>query len=145
MSPEQVKGAPVDGRSDLFSLGVVLFELLTKQRPFAATTLHEVSRKIVDEPCPIPSTLAPELPPALNPILLQCLDKDPARRFQTKAQLAGVLIAVARTLAQRPTIGAAPAPAAAATTKADRKRGAGKAGKPFPAHRGQLPEAGMGV
>ena len=101
MSPEQITGQPVDGRSDLFSLGVVLFTLLTGQRPFAGETMHEVTRRIVDGPCPIPSTIAAELPPAFNPILLKCLEKAPERRFQSGRELAEVLAAVARSLVHR--------------------------------------------
>ena len=58
MSPEQITGKPVDGRSDIFSLGVVLFNLLTEKKPFNGGTMHEVTLRIVQEPCPIPSTLS---------------------------------------------------------------------------------------
>ncbi len=98
MSPEQITGRPVDGRSDIFSLGVVLFNLLTGERPFAGETMHEVTRKIVDQQCPIPSTVSAGLPPAFNPVVLRCLEKDPERRFQTAGELGRVLDAVARSL-----------------------------------------------
>ncbi|MEJ2368419.1 MAG: protein kinase, partial [Acidobacteriota bacterium] len=62
MSPEQITGRTVDGRSDIFSLGVVLFTLLTGARPFAGETMHEVTLKVVQDPCPIPST--PVISPA---------------------------------------------------------------------------------
>jgi serine/threonine protein kinase len=101
MSPEQVTGKKVDGRSDLFSLGVVLFTLLTGQRPFTGDTMHEVTLRIVQESSPIPSTLGEDIPPALNPIVLKCLEKNPDRRFQTGGQLAQVLAALARSLVQR--------------------------------------------
>ncbi len=101
MSPEQVTGRPVDGRSDLFSLGVVMFTLLTGKRPFTGETMHEVTLRIVQEPCPIPSTLRDDLPAALNPIVLKCLEKNPDRRFQTGGALAQVLAALARSLVQR--------------------------------------------
>jgi hypothetical protein len=91
----------VDGRSDLFSLGVVLFTLLTGQRPYAGETMHQVTRMIVDEPCPIPSTVNQGVPPAFNPIVVKCLDKDPDRRFQTGGQLSSVLAALARSLVRR--------------------------------------------
>jgi predicted Ser/Thr protein kinase len=99
MSPEQVAGTPVDGRSDLFSLGVVVFELLTGQRPFGGNSLTEVSYKIVHEAPPIPSHLRPALPPAFNPILLKLLEKDPARRYQKGADVARALDALRRVLA----------------------------------------------
>ncbi|HUK12743.1 MAG TPA: serine/threonine-protein kinase [Thermoanaerobaculaceae bacterium] len=99
MSPEQVAGAAVDGRSDLFSLGVVLFELLTGQRPFVGASLTEVSYKIVHEPAPIPSQVRPGLPPAFNPIVLKLLEKEPSRRYPRGADVARALDALRRVLA----------------------------------------------
>jgi len=110
MSPEQVTGTPVDGRSDLFSLGVVVFELLTGARPFGGNSLTEVSYKIVHETPPIPSHLRPGLPPPFNPILLKLLEKDPARRYQRGADVARALDALRRVLAGgggEPGVGAA--------------------------------------
>jgi predicted Ser/Thr protein kinase len=101
MSPEQITGKGVDGRSDLFSLGVVLFTLLTGQRPFGGETMHEVTLRIVQDPSPIPSTVSEEIPAALNPIVLKCLEKNPERRFQTGGELAKVLGALARSLVKR--------------------------------------------
>lgn len=98
MSPEQVTGAQVDGRSDLFSLGVVLFELLTGVRPFAGGSLSEVAYKIVHEPPPIPSQLRSGLPPAFNPIVLKLLEKDPERRYQRGEDVARALEALRRVL-----------------------------------------------
>ena len=99
MSPEQVAGTQVDGRSDLFSLGVVVFELLTGTRPFGGNSLTEVSYKIVHEAPPIPSHLRPALPPPFNPILLKLLEKDPSRRYQKGADVARALDALRRVLA----------------------------------------------
>ena len=99
MSPEQVAGAAIDGRSDLFSLGVVLFELLTGQRPFVGASLTEVSYKIVHEPAPIPSQTRPGLPPAFNPIVLKLLEKEPGRRYARGADVARALDALRRVLA----------------------------------------------
>jgi serine/threonine protein kinase len=101
MSPEQITGKAVDGRSDIFSLGVVLFNLLTEKRPFNGGTMHEVTLRIVQEPCPIPSTLSDHIPPAFNPVILKCLEKNPDRRFQTGAEVARVLAALARSLVDR--------------------------------------------
>ncbi|MEW6335770.1 MAG: serine/threonine-protein kinase [Acidobacteriota bacterium] len=99
MSPEQVTGASVDGRSDLFSLGVVLFELMTGQRPFTGGSVTEVGYKIVHEPPPIPSQMRPGLPPAFNPIVLKLLEKDPAKRYQKGADVTRALEALRRVLA----------------------------------------------
>lgn len=98
MSPEQVTGAPVDGRSDLFSLGVVLFELLTGVRPFAGGSLSEVAYRIVHEPSAIPSQLRGGLPAAYNPIVLKLLEKDPKRRYQRGEDVARALEALRRVL-----------------------------------------------
>jgi predicted Ser/Thr protein kinase len=107
MSPEQVAGTAIDGRSDLFSLGVVIFELLTGTRPFGGSSLTEVSYKIVNDAAPIPSQLRPALPPAFNPILLKLLEKDPARRYQRGADVARALDALRRVLAGLPSEAAA--------------------------------------
>lgn len=101
MSPEQITGKAVDARSDIFSTGVVLFELLTGQRPFPGANITEVTHKIVHEASPIPSTVRPGLPAAFNPIVLKCLAKQPEQRFQSAAELADVLAALARSLVQR--------------------------------------------
>lgn len=115
MSPEQVTGAPVDGRSDLFSLGVVLFELLTGVRPFAGGSLSEVAYRIVHERPAIPSQLRSGLPAAFNPIVLKLLEKDPERRYQRGEDVARALEALRRVLtganaeAARPSEPAPPA------------------------------------
>ncbi|MFI5121138.1 MAG: protein kinase, partial [Thermoanaerobaculia bacterium] len=83
MSPEQVTGEIVDGRSDLFSLGVVLYELLTKKKPFAGDNLTSISYKIVHEEYPPPQTYDAAIPAEFNPILARALAKDPAARFQS--------------------------------------------------------------
>lgn len=111
-SPEQVTGSPVDGRSDLFSLGVVLYELLTGRRPFAGESLTEVSYKIVHEPAQPPSQVRPGLPPAFNPIVLKLLEKDPANRYSRGLEVARALEALRRVLVG----GEAPVPRPAETT-----------------------------
>jgi serine/threonine-protein kinase len=82
MSPEQVSGAPVDGRSDIFSLGVVLYELLTKRKPFVGENLTAISYKIVHEDFTPPAELSPEVPPEFNPIVARAMAKDPWNRYQ---------------------------------------------------------------
>ena len=102
MSPEQVTGAAVDGRSDLFSLAVVLYELLTGTRPFVGASLTEVSYKIVHEPAPIPSQTRKGVPPAFNPIILKLLEKDPEKRYGRGADVARALEMLRRILAGVP-------------------------------------------
>jgi len=91
MSPEQIMGKTVDGRSDIFSAGVVLFELLTGERPFPGSSIAEIGMKIIDQPRPIPSTIRPDIPRGLNPIVLKCLDKDREKRYQSAGELAAAL------------------------------------------------------
>ena len=82
MSPEQVKGRPVDGRSDIFSLGVLLYEILTGEKPFPGQTITTVIYKIVnEEPIP-PRTLNPSVHPGLSDIVMRALAKDPEIRYQ---------------------------------------------------------------
>ncbi len=82
MSPEQLNGEEVDGRSDLFSLGVVLYTMLTGHRPFQGNSAVTVSFRVVNRD-PIPATLLDtELPPGLDYIISRAIAKDPALRYQ---------------------------------------------------------------
>ena len=84
MSPEQVKSPKnVDARSDIYSLGAVLYEMLTGQTPFDADSEYEIQRQIVMERAPDPRHLVPALPTALAAVIGKALAKDPAARFQT--------------------------------------------------------------
>ena len=88
MSPEQVSGAPVDGRSDIFSLGVVLYELLTNRKPFLGDNLTAISYKIVHEDFTPPAELSIEVPPEFNAIVARAMAKDPWNRYQRGKDLA---------------------------------------------------------
>jgi serine/threonine protein kinase len=83
MSPEQVKGEPTDARSDLYSVGVSLYEMVTGQRPFVATSDYSIMAAHVKEAPKPPVELHPGLPAELNEIILMAIAKDPAQRFQT--------------------------------------------------------------
>ena len=83
MSPEQVKGRPVDGRSDIFSLGVVLYEMLTREKPYPGQSITTVIYKIVNEDPVPPRQLNPSIHPGLNEIVLKALAKEPEVRYQT--------------------------------------------------------------
>ena len=98
MSPEQVKGGTVDGRSDLFSLGIVLYETVTGRKPFAGDSLTTISYKIVHEPFPPLREAAPDAPEDLEPILSRLLAKEPAERYQRGSELALDLRRVRRRL-----------------------------------------------
>jgi predicted Ser/Thr protein kinase len=91
MSPEQAKGRPVDARSDVFALGVVLYELVTASRPFRGETAVELFIAIDRDEPPPPSTLNPRVPPALEAIVLRCLRKSPDERFATCREAADAL------------------------------------------------------
>ncbi len=83
LSPEQARGAPVTAASDLYSAGVVLYEMLTGKVPFTGDSAIEIAMKHVNElPAP-PSALRPEIPPELDQIILRALAKNPADRYQT--------------------------------------------------------------
>ena len=81
LSPEQAEGRPVSPRSDLYSVGVLLYELLTGRVPFDAESPVSIALKHVSEPPVPPSQLNPAVPPALEAVVLRALEKDPARRF----------------------------------------------------------------
>jgi serine/threonine protein kinase len=83
MSPEQTMGQPVDGRSDLFSLGCILYELSTGCRPFRGENLHAVFRAVAQDTPAEPAKANPEIPKAFSQIVMKCLNKAPEERFQT--------------------------------------------------------------
>jgi len=87
MSPEQVQGKPVDHRTDIFSLGVILYEMATGGRPFGGETSAEVASSILrDAPQPI-SDRRPDVPEPLARIVLRCLEKEPDLRYQSAADI----------------------------------------------------------
>jgi eukaryotic-like serine/threonine-protein kinase len=91
MSPEQVLGEPPDPRSDLFSLGIVLYEMLSGAQPFAAPDDRSATQRIRHDPAPPLSRAAPQVPPVLERVVQRCLEKMPSDRFQSAAELAHAL------------------------------------------------------
>ena len=91
MSPEQAKGQPVDARADLFTVGVIFYELLTGTIPFLGKSISETLRKRCEEPAVPPVALNPQVPKALNEIILKCLEINPARRYRRADELIGDL------------------------------------------------------
>jgi serine/threonine-protein kinase len=86
MCPEQVRGEQVDARSDLYSLGVTLYEIVTGRRPFEGSTEFEVMAAHLQEAPKWPGDIDPEIPAALSHALMKALAKDPAQRFQSAAE-----------------------------------------------------------
>ncbi len=94
MPPEQFTGSRIDGRSDLFSLGVILYWLTSGEQAFPGESMTAVSYKVVHtEPVP-PGKLNPAIPAALDQIIMRCLAKDPAARYQTGTEIARDLLAL---------------------------------------------------
>jgi serine/threonine protein kinase len=90
MSPEQVRGEPLDGRSDLFSLGAVFYEMLTAERPFQGSTTSAVLNAVLHKPLR-PLSKRPGLPARLVTLVERALEKDRVARFETAAELGGQL------------------------------------------------------
>ena len=88
MSPEQLAGKKVDGRSDLFSLGVTMYQMLTGTLPFTADSMATLMYKIANEAHPHARAVNPELPEEIDPIIDKALNKDFEQRYQTGSEFA---------------------------------------------------------
>jgi serine/threonine protein kinase len=111
LSPEQAKGLSVDGRSDLYSLGIIFYEMLVGRVPFDDRSVPSLLVKHMAEPPQPPSDLRPGVPPAIESIVLRLLEKDPARRFQSAEDLSGALAALpAAPVGNAPTLAASTIP-----------------------------------
>jgi serine/threonine-protein kinase len=91
MSPEQVLGRPVDGRSDLFSLGIILYELATGVRPFGGEGIHAIFNAIAQDKPPEVQAKKPDFPKALSDVIMKCLRKKPEERHADGRELARAL------------------------------------------------------
>ena len=116
MAPEQAMGRPVDHRADLFSLGVVLFELVTGRMPFEGTSPMEIVGHILHETPSPPSRFTADVPPSFDAVVARALEKDPERRYQSARQMYEDVKVVAGDLDAAPRgtsrSAAAPAPGA---------------------------------
>lgn len=95
MSPEQLSGSVTDPRSDVFSLGIVLFEMLTGRLPFWRDSPAETFTATLKEDTPAIADIRPGVPSALERIVRRCLEKSPSERFQSARDLAFTLLAFA--------------------------------------------------
>ena len=122
MSPEQARGQEVDGRTDLFSLGVVLYELVTGRKPFEGQTSVDVVSAILSvDPTP-PRSVREDLPADVEAVILRALRKDPAQRYQTAGELLEDLRATRRTLDRPGSTDSRPAEGSARVRRARRSR-----------------------
>lgn len=103
MSPEQAQGKPMDGRSDLYSLGVMIFELATGRRPFEAETPYSIAVMQVTTPPPSPRSFNPSLPQSVERVILRALRKEPSERPARAAELAEDLRQALRDAAKNDT------------------------------------------
>lgn len=103
MAPEQILSAPVDARTDVFSLGIVLYEMLAGKDPFEGTTIPAVMHKVLHiNPAP-PTSFNPDVPAALDAIVMRALAKNPEERFQRAKDLGRALGTLRRELKSTPT------------------------------------------
>jgi serine/threonine-protein kinase len=91
MSPEQAQGREIDSRSDIYSLGVVVYEMLIGETPFAGTTPYQTLQQLIYEPPPPLSQRNPQIPTRVEQVVLQALAKEPRRRFSTAGRFAQAL------------------------------------------------------
>ena len=146
MAPEQALGQATDGRTDIYAVGVLLFQLLTKRLPFVGVTPVQVMLKHVEEIPPRPSELAGNVDPELERVCLKALQKDPAARFQSAREMRAQLRLVGASAAEGPggLAASADASAEASALKEDRarapedERGGAEAKKGLAAWRGGL-------
>jgi serine/threonine protein kinase len=94
MSPEQIRSKPVDARSDIYSLGIVMYEMLTGHTPFDGNNMPEIARQHLQATPPPMTDARTKMPPGLETLVLRCLEKDPDDRFESMEEVIGALVAL---------------------------------------------------
>jgi tetratricopeptide (TPR) repeat protein len=107
MAPEQLRREKVDQRTDLYSLGVMLFELLTAQRPFKGDGVLQLGLAILNDPTPTPQEALPAVPAALSAIVSRAMAREPADRFQSAVEMREALRRLPARLSEAPTLSGA--------------------------------------
>ena len=127
MSPEQTSGRPLDHRTDIFSLGIVLHEMATGRRPFEGNSSAELVSAILRDTAPSVTDIRPDLPSDLARIVRRCLEKDPRHRVQTARDVSNEFRDLSRQTSQKTS----PAPTSAARAVAAADSGAVRADEGF--------------
>lgn len=118
MSPEQAEGGAVDYRTDLYALGIVLYQMLAGRAPFQSTTPHATLHAVIYEPPPPLRQLRPDLSPAIESVVMRSINKQPAQRFQSGSEMVAALKA---SLAGRPAVAVQAPPQSTQTLSAQRR------------------------
>lgn len=126
LSPEQVRGEKLDARTDLFSFGLVLYEMATGRQAFSGNTAAVIRDAVLHMPAAAPRQVQPELPSELDRIIQKALEKDRDLRYQSAAQIRTELESLAASVRLQPAPGAAPATATAAPVQEVQRKRSGR-------------------